>query len=76
MTVNEFCKLLQDEFKETSEVTPESHFKEFANYGSLSAVLMLQLVEDRFGVKLNPRGFRNINTVNDLVDAIGEQNFD
>ena len=76
MNVEQFCNLLKDELKEQSAVTPETNFKELENYGSLSAVLVMQLVEDHFGVKINPRGFRSITTVNELVEAIGREKFD
>lgn len=76
MKVEQFCELLKSELNEEGTITSETNFKELENYGSLSAVAILQLVEDRFNVKLNPRGFRSINTVNDLMDAIGRDNFD
>ncbi len=75
MNIEQFCSLLKDELKEEGNVTPETNFKELENYGSLSAVLILQLVEDQFGVKINPRSFRNIKTVNELVEAIGTEKF-
>lgn len=76
MNVNDFCELLRKELKEEGIITPETNFKELENYGSLSAVLVLQLVEDHFQVTINPRGFRAIQTVNDLVGIIGQEKFD
>ncbi|KQT15530.1 hypothetical protein ASG31_14820 [Chryseobacterium sp. Leaf404] len=61
--------------KEKSPLKLETHFKELENYGSLSAVLILDLVEKHFNVKINPRGFRSIATVQDLVDVIGSEKF-
>ncbi len=75
MNVNDFCELLKTELKEEVAITPETHFKELENYGSLSAVVVLQLVEDHFQVTLNPRGFRAIQSVNDLVEIIGKEKF-
>jgi len=75
MTVNDFCELLKTELKEEGNLTPETNFKELENYGSLSAVVVLQLVEDQFQVTINPRGFRAIQTVNDLVEIIGKEKF-
>ena len=75
MTVNDFCELLKTELKEEGAITPETNFKELENYGSLSAVVVLQLVEDQFQVTINPRGFRAIQTVNDLVEIIGKEKF-
>lgn len=75
MTLEEFCELIRTELKEESTINPATNFKELENYGSLSAVVILQLVEDKFDVKINPRGFRSVNTVNDLVDIIGVDKF-
>ena len=75
MTVNDFCELLKTELKEEGNLTVETNFKELENYGSLSAVVVLQLVEDQFQVTINPRGFRAIQTVNDLVEIIGKEKF-
>lgn len=75
MKIAQFCDLLKSELKEEGIITPETNFKELENYGSLSAVVVLQLVENQFDIKINPRGFRSINTVNDLVEIIGIEKF-
>ena len=75
MTIEDFCELIRAELKEDTAVHPSTNFKELENYGSLSAVVILELVERRFNVKVNPRGFRSINTVNDLIEVIGAEKF-
>lgn len=75
MKIEQFCELLKDELKEEGQIFPDTQFKELENYGSLSAVMILQMVENEFDVKLNPRDFRKVNTVNDLVEAIGIDKF-
>ena len=75
MTKEQFLELIKTELKETGTIELDTNFKQLENYGSLSAVLILQLVEDNFDVKINPRSFRSINTINDLVNAIGENQF-
>lgn len=75
MRKEEFCEIIRKELKEENVITPDTLFKELENYGSLSAVVILQLVETQFNVKINPRGFRSINTVNDLIEVIGVEQF-
>jgi acyl carrier protein len=75
MKIEHFCELLKEELNEKTTITPETNFKELESYGSLSAVLVMQLVENKFGVSLNPRSFRNINTIGDLTEAIGIEKF-
>lgn len=75
MKVEQFCELLKSELNEEGTITYETNFKELENYGSLSAIAILQLVETHFNVQINPRGFRNIKTVQDLIEAIGVEKF-
>lgn len=75
MNIEQFCELLKQELSEATVITPETNFKELESYGSLSAILVMQLVENQFDVKLNPRGFRSINTISDLIGAIGLEKF-
>ena len=75
MTIEDFCELIRAELKEETVINPSTNFKELENYGSLSAVVILDLVEKSFDVKINPRGFRSINSVNDLVEVIGAEKF-
>lgn len=72
MTREEFCAVLKDELAEKTDITPETNFKNLDSYGSLSSVLVLQLIEERLGVQLNPRNFRKIQTVNDIFDEAAQ----
>jgi len=75
MKIEQFCELLKQELNEETAITPETNFKELESYGSLSAVLVMKLVEDQFNTEINPRSFRNINTINDIAEAIGREKF-
>ncbi len=75
MKIEQFCDLIKEQLNEKETLAPDTNFKNLDSYGSLSAVLIQQLVEDQFGIKLNPRGFRSINTINELVEAIGKEKF-
>ena len=43
MKIEQFCDLLKQELNETTDITPETNFKELESYGSLSAVLVMTL---------------------------------
>ncbi|SDL85680.1 acyl carrier protein [Chryseobacterium taihuense] len=75
MKIDELCELIRTELKEKEVISPSTHFKELENYGSLSAIVIIDLIEKKFGVKINPRSFRSINSVNDIVDVIGTEKF-
>ncbi|MGS0748146.1 acyl carrier protein [Halpernia sp. GG3] len=71
MTKEQFCEKLKEELGEISSISPETDFKNLESYGSLSAVLVLQLIENQFDIKLNPRSFRSLKTVNDIAESVG-----
>lgn len=75
MTKEEFAKIIQSELGEANDITPLTNFKELDSYGSLSSVLIMQLVEDHLKVKINPRSFRSIKNVEDIASEIGEDAF-
>lgn len=75
MTKEHFCELLRKELGEESEITPETNFKELGSFGSLTSVLVLQLVENELGTTLNPRSFRSIKTVNDIAEIVSPEVF-
>ncbi len=75
MQKQEFYKLLKEKLNESTDLEAETQIKELESYGSLSSLLILQLVEDSFEVKLNPRSLRKVDTTQDLMDLIGEEHF-
>lgn len=75
MTKQEFCEILKNELGESNPINPETNFKELDSFGSLSFVLVMQLIEDHFKIKINPRELRSIKTVNDIALKIGEEQF-
>lgn len=73
MTKEQFCELLRKELGEESKITPETNFKELSSFGSLTSILVLQLIENELGAVLNPRSFRSIKTVNDIADVVSPE---
>lgn len=75
MTKEEFCEVLKNELGELTVINPDTNFKELDSFGSLSFVVVVQLIEDQFQIKVNPRDFRKVKTVNDIATTIGEDHF-
>lgn len=73
MTKKEFCEILQKELGEETTILPDTNFKELGSFGSLSLVMVLQLVENNLGEKINPRSFRTVKTVNDVAEIVGSE---
>lgn len=72
MTKQEFCDILKKELGEDGAISPETNFKELSSFGSLSLVMVMQLIETNFNIKINPRNFRSVKTVNDISELVGE----
>lgn len=75
MKVEEFCELIKDKLSEKTAILPETNFKDLESYSSLSSVFILQLIEEKLNVQLNPRSFRKIQTIDDIVEAVGREKF-
>ncbi len=70
-----FFVKLKDLFNEPSSLNEDTLFKELEGYGSLSALLVLNFVQEEFDKELNRRNFRKINTVKELMEEIGMEEF-
>ena len=55
---------------EINEVTLSSNLKIDLGFDSLSEVLLLQVIEDLFNLKIDDDEFDNFSTVGDVVDYI------
>ena len=55
---------------EIDEVTLSSNLKIDLGFDSLSEVLLLQVIEDLFNLKIDDDEFDNFSTVGDVVDYI------
>ena len=63
--------ILQDLFEvEPSEITLSSHLYEDLDIDSIDAVDMIVKLKDMTGKKLQPSDFKQVRTVDDVVNAI------
>lgn len=56
---------------ETPGVTPELEFRTVRGWGSMMGFALFVMLEDEYGAKLTPEGFRELTTVADLMRAAG-----
>ena len=70
MELQDFIKNLADQYDEVdaSEFTPETKFKEFDEWSSLTSLSIIAMVDDEYGITLKGDDIRKAVTVQDLFD--------
>ena len=56
---------------EVPGVTPGTEFRTVRGWGSMMGFALFVMLEDEYGAKLTPEGFRELRTVADLMRAAG-----
>lgn len=72
MTIEEFVTLFSEQFVDPSEVAfcPETKFHELSGWTSMTALLVITVIEENFGVLISSDEFRSVQTIQELYDLI------
>lgn len=72
MNVNEFVTLFAEQFDTLPDValTPETKFHELSGWTSMTALLVITVIEENFGVLISSNEFRDTKTIQELYDLI------
>ncbi len=72
MEIKEFIEKFADIFDDTdaTTLTPETKFRELDEWSSLSALGVIALADEEFGVELSGTEMRQANTIQELFDLI------
>lgn len=76
MKTSVFLEKLQEELDEKQKLTPETKLKDLENYDSISLLSVMALVDENFNQKLDPDQFKDMETVSDMMNIIGLENFE
>jgi acyl carrier protein len=70
MEIKNFIENLAEQYEEVDpqEFTPETKFKEFDEYSSLTALSIIAMVDDEYGITLKGDDIRQATTVQELFD--------
>ena len=63
--VQEFAELLENE-----EVRVDTKFRELDEWDSLAALSTISTIDDEFGVTINNKDLRSVETVGELYDMV------
>ncbi|WOK05359.1 acyl carrier protein [Imperialibacter roseus] len=55
------------------EVKPSDSFKKFEEWDSLSRLSLIAMLDEEYGVQIEEDEFSEINTVQELIDAVKEK---
>lgn len=72
MEINVFIKNLAEQFDEVGldELTPETKFKEFDEFSSLTILSIIAMADDEYGVRLKADDVRKAETIQELFDIV------
>lgn len=69
--IEKFAEILDD--TDATTLTPETKFRELDEWSSLSALGVIALAEEEFGVELSGTEMRSANTIQDIFDTISKK---
>ena len=72
MNLNEFVKAFASEFYETSEnvFTPKTVFKDLSEWGSLTVLSIVSMVDEEFEKAITGADLRACNTIEELYNFL------
>ncbi|MDP4276040.1 MAG: acyl carrier protein [Bacteroidota bacterium] len=72
MEVNEYIKLISDQFEETDKAVfnPETKFRELEEWSSLIALAVMAITDKKYGVVITVNEMRQMNTIKDLFELV------
>lgn len=72
MTLDEFVKAVAAEFDNTPEESfkPNTHFRELEEWGSLTALSIIDMVDEQMDVLITGAEIRTCTTIEDLYNIV------
>ena len=72
MELNQFVVNFAAQMEDTdpADITAQTNFRELEEWSSLSALTVIAMVDDEYGVQLKGDDIRAAQTVSDLFDAV------
>jgi acyl carrier protein len=75
MTKQEFFVNLAEELELEIEINESTNLKELDEWDSMTAMVLIGFVSSEFNVTLTSDDLKEINTINSLINKIGEDKF-
>lgn len=71
MNIQEFVQKIAEQYYETPAelFKPETEFRQFTEWSSMTGLCILTMIKDEFGFFLDPAKFKTLKTIQDVFDA-------
>jgi acyl carrier protein len=66
--VIDFCNQIDESVDE--KISPATCFREFEQWSSVNALDVLAMIDDKYGVDIDPDDLRKIDTIQELFDLV------
>ncbi|WP_347218659.1 hypothetical protein [Chryseobacterium sp.] len=76
MKTSVFLEKLQEELDENQSLSRETKLKDLENYDSISLLSVIAFVDENFNQQHDADDFKDMETVSDLMNIIGLENFE
>ena len=75
MEIKDFIKNLAEQFDEVEleEMAPDTKFKEYDEFSSLTILSIIAMADDEYGVRLKADDVRNAETIQDLFNIVKDR---
>lgn len=72
ITLDEFVKIVANEFEDTpvDMFNKDTHFRELEEWGSLTALSVISMVDDEYDVVITGADLRSCTTIEDLYNIV------
>lgn len=72
MELKDFIEIFANQFDDTDEsvFTPDCHFQELEEWGSLTALGVIAFVKTEYGKKITGQEIRSCTTIEDLFNLV------
>ncbi len=74
MSVDKFIEQVEEEFEELEKgtLTPDSNFREYFEWNSVNALIIIALVDSEYDVTIKAEDIQKSETVQDLYNKVLE----
>lgn len=74
MSIEKFIEQVEEEFEELEKGTlkPDSNFREYFEWNSVNALIIIALIDSEYDVTINAEDIQNSETIQDLYNKVTE----
>lgn len=72
----EFVKGIEESLETSSPISKETNIQELEEWDSLTAMVLVNFVNESFGKKMKPLDLQNMTNIDSLMKIIGLENFE